>query len=130
VKAGLPLLWGNGHYDGKRAFILEWVSTPKTNPEPPKLAMPAPIVAESDGAKRLRELETSFRAALERDVLAVHRAALVDLNGKYLAALERALAAATGPQICRRRWPCGMRSSGSNPAARCRWRTHRICLRS
>jgi hypothetical protein len=95
VKAGLPLLWGNGHYDGKRAFILEWDSTPKTNPEPPKLAMPAPPLAESDGAKRLRELETSFRAALERDVLAVHRAELVDLNGKYLAALERALAAAT-----------------------------------
>ena len=49
---------------------------------------------ESEGAKRLRELDTSFRAALERDVLAPHHTALGDLNTKYLAALDRALAAA------------------------------------
>ncbi|OYW27930.1 MAG: hypothetical protein B7Z47_06275, partial [Chthoniobacter sp. 12-60-6] len=38
--------------------------------------------------------DASFRAALERDVLSVHRTALEDLNTKYLAALERALSAA------------------------------------
>ncbi len=83
--------WGMGHFNGGRAFLIEW-DTPS-----PKL--PAPITApppmtESEGSKRLRELDTSFRAALERDVLSVHRTALEDLNTKYLAALERALAAA------------------------------------
>jgi serine/threonine protein kinase len=91
-----PVLgWGMGFETAGRPFLIEWDDTPKTSPEPAKPAMPAPPVAESEGAKRLRELETSFRAALERDVLAVHRSALADLNSKYLAALDRSLAAAT-----------------------------------
>ncbi|MDZ4401606.1 protein kinase [Prosthecobacter sp.] len=87
------LVWGNGHFDGNRAFILEWDSTPKTVPAPTPPTMPP--VTESEAAKRLRELETSFRAALERDVLSKHREKLADLNGKYLAALDRSLATAT-----------------------------------
>jgi|GEM_PF-946404 len=85
--------WGFGHYDVGRAFILEWDGEP---PPAPKTVMPAAQpVAESEGAKRLRELDTSFHAALERDVLAVHRTAQGDLDARYLAALERTLAAAT-----------------------------------
>ncbi|MDB6007665.1 MAG: hypothetical protein JWR15_4652 [Prosthecobacter sp.] len=87
--------WGMGHFNGGRSFLLEWdTAPPKARlPAPALSPLPMPVV-ENEGAKRLRELETSFRAALERDVLAVHRTALEDLNTKYLAALERALSAA------------------------------------
>jgi serine/threonine protein kinase len=89
-----PVLgWGSGFETAGRSFIVEWDGTTQTAP-----AMPAPTtqpVVESEGAKRLHELETSFRAALERDVVAIHRHALADLNTKYLAALDRALTAAT-----------------------------------
>lgn len=81
--------WGLGGDAAGRGFLLEWDTGA---PKPPA---PTPtLVVESEGAKRLRELETSFRAALERDVLAPQRTALEDLNTKYLAALERALSAA------------------------------------
>ncbi len=83
--------WGLGGEAGGRAFLLEWDGPPA---QPAKPAMPTVPVAESEGAKRLRELDTSFHAALERDVLAVHRTALADLNSKYIAALERTLTAA------------------------------------
>ncbi|MBE7497148.1 MAG: protein kinase [Verrucomicrobiaceae bacterium] len=94
------LQWGNGHLDAGRAYIIEWDSTPpKTAPAPmvaPVVPSPAPAaVVESEAVRQLRELETSFRAALERDVLSKHREKFTDLNTKYLAALERALAAAT-----------------------------------
>lgn len=85
--------WGLGGETAGRAFVLEWDAAPsKTTP---KEAPPPRPVVESEGAKRLRELDTSFHAALERDVLATYRNALHDLNSKYLAALERALAAET-----------------------------------
>jgi serine/threonine protein kinase len=88
-----PLLgWGSGYETAGRSFIIEWDAVPKTAPAPAQAPTP---MAESEGAKRLRELETSFRAALERDVVAVHRTALGDLNTKYVAALDRALSAAT-----------------------------------
>jgi len=88
-----PVLgWGSGYETAGRSFIIEWDAAPILKPAP---MPPPPPVAESEAAKRLRELEASFRAALERDVLAVHRSALADLNSKYLAALERAQAAAT-----------------------------------
>lgn len=83
--------WGLGPDTAIRAFILEWDGAPSKAPAP----VPPPPVVESAGAKRLRELDASFRTALERDVLAVHRAALDDLNTKYLAALDRALSAET-----------------------------------
>ncbi|WP_395739025.1 protein kinase domain-containing protein [Prosthecobacter sp.] len=83
--------WGVGSEAGGRAFLLEWDGPPS---QPVRPAVQPPPVAESEGAKRLRELDTSFHAALERDVLAVHRTALADLNTKYLAALERAQSAA------------------------------------
>jgi hypothetical protein len=67
-----PVLgWGSGFETAGRSFIVEWDGTTQTAP-----AMPAPTpqpVVESEGAKRLHELETSFRAALERDVVAIHR---------------------------------------------------------
>ncbi len=91
AKAGPKAHWGFGGDAAGRAFLLEWDSSPSIRPKP---AGPPPPVAESEGAKRLHELDTSFRAALERDVLAVHRTALADLNTKYLAALDRALSAA------------------------------------
>jgi hypothetical protein len=87
------VVWGLGGDNGERAFILEW-DTPLPRPQPPTPAAPPPPVTESAGVKRLRELEASFRTALERDVLAVYRTPLEDLNTKYLAALDRALAAA------------------------------------
>jgi serine/threonine protein kinase len=89
--AGSKAHWGFGGEAAGRAFLLEWDAPPST---PTKPAGPPPPVAESEGAKRLRELDTSFRAALERDVLAVHRTALADLNTKYVAALDRAQSAA------------------------------------
>ena len=89
--AGPKAHWGFGGEAAGRAFLLEWDASPLKAPAP---SVPPPPVAESEGAKRLRELDTSFRAALERDVLAVHRTALADLNTKYLAALDRALSAA------------------------------------
>lgn len=96
-------LWGTGHLDGSRAFIIEWDDPSKsvpapvvttTNPPP----MPPPSVApevEGAGVKRLRELDTQFRTALERDVLATHRNALADLNFKYLAAINRGFSTAS-----------------------------------
>ncbi|WP_395744045.1 serine/threonine-protein kinase [Prosthecobacter sp.] len=63
---------------------------PPGPPPPP----PPPPVTESEGSKQLRELAASFHTALEREVLAVHRAASTDLNTKYLAALDRAVSAA------------------------------------
>ena len=87
------VVWGLGGDNGERAFILEW-DTPLPRPQPPTPAAPPPPVAESAGVKRLRELESSFRTALEREMQAVYRTPLEDLNTKYLAALDRALAAA------------------------------------
>ncbi len=84
--------WGLGFVTAMRAFILEWDAAPSKAPAP--ITPPQPMV-ESEGAKRLRELDASFHAALERDVIAVHRTALADLNTKYLAALNRALSAET-----------------------------------
>ncbi|OYW74079.1 MAG: hypothetical protein B7Z37_19215 [Verrucomicrobia bacterium 12-59-8] len=84
--------WGLGGTSAGRAFLLEWDAAPSKTPAP---SAPPPPMVESEGAKRLRELDASFRAALERDVLAVHRTALGDLNSKYLAALDRALSAET-----------------------------------
>jgi len=92
MKAPALTHWGLGSEAGGRAFLLEWDGPPS---QPAKLAVQPPPVVESEGAKRLRELDASFRAALERDVLAVHRTALDDLNTKYLAALDRALSAET-----------------------------------
>jgi hypothetical protein len=86
--------WGLGFVTAMRAFVLEWDSAPSKAPAPAPFPPSQPMV-ESAGAKRLRELDASFRAALERDVLAVHRTALDDLNTKYLAALDRALSAET-----------------------------------
>jgi serine/threonine protein kinase len=86
--------WGLGGVTAGRAFILEWDAAPSKAPAPAPVPPPQPVV-ESAGAKRLRELDASFRAALERDVLAVHRTALDGLNTKYLAALDRALSAET-----------------------------------
>jgi serine/threonine protein kinase len=83
--------WGIGPSNGVRPFVIEWDAAPANVP---LRNAPPPPVAESEGAKRLRELDTSFHAALERDVLAVHRTALGDLNTKYIAALDRALSAA------------------------------------
>jgi serine/threonine protein kinase len=90
AKSAAKVEWGFGGDTAGRAFLLEWDTT---SPKPPAPTAPSPM-AESEGARRLRELDTSFRAALERDVLSVHRRALEDLNTKYLAALERALSAA------------------------------------
>ncbi|MBN8418295.1 MAG: protein kinase [Verrucomicrobia bacterium] len=91
--------WGLGVATAKRAFLLEWDGRPSITPAPvPRPPQPAPMpipMAESEGAKRLRKLDSSFHAALERDVLAVHRTALEDLDTKYLAALDRALSAET-----------------------------------
>jgi serine/threonine protein kinase len=84
--------WGKGHFNGSRAFLLEWDDAP-SKPATPPAPKPRPV-AESEGTKRMRELEASFQSALERDVLAVHRTALGDLNTKYLAALDRAQTAA------------------------------------
>ena len=92
MKAPALTHWGLGGEAGGRAFLLEWDGPPSQPAEP---AVQPPPVAESEGAKRLRALDASFRAALERDVLAVHRTALDDLNTKYLAALDRALSAET-----------------------------------
>ncbi len=86
--------WGLGPDYAIRAFLLEWDGVPSKAPAPAPVPAPQPVV-ESAGAKRLRELDASFRAALERDVLAIHRTALDDLNTKYLAALDRALSAET-----------------------------------
>ncbi len=89
-----PVLgWGSGFETAGRSFIIEWDGKSQTAPTTPA-PMPEPVV-ESEGAKRLRELDTSFHAALERDALAPHRSALADLNSKYAAALDRALAAAS-----------------------------------
>ncbi len=88
------VVWGLGGDNGERAFILEWDS-PLPKPKPPAPASSPPPLAESEGTKRLRELDARFHAALDRDVLAVHRTALGDLNTKYLAALDRALSAET-----------------------------------
>ena len=87
------VVWGLGGDNGERSFILEW-DAPLPKPQPPAPAVPPPPVAESAGLKRLRELDSSFRTALEREVLTVYRTPLEDLNTKYLAALDRALAAA------------------------------------
>ncbi len=86
--------WGFGVDTAERAFLLEWDGRPPKIPAPVSPPQPMPLV-ESEGAKRLHELDASFHAALERDVLAVHRTALEDLNSKYLAALDRALSAET-----------------------------------
>lgn len=91
-------MWGTGHFVGSRAFIIEWNGTPSTAPPAPPPGPAMPVITttpEGEGPKRLRELETQFRAALERDVLSKHRAAVTDLNTKYSAALDRALATAT-----------------------------------
>ena len=88
-----PVLgWGMGYETAGRPFLLEWdgLSVLKTAPAPPP-----PPVAESEAAKRLRELETKFRSALDRDVLSIYQQKRADLDGKYIAALDRALAAAT-----------------------------------
>ncbi|MGV3664441.1 MAG: protein kinase domain-containing protein [Prosthecobacter sp.] len=106
AKGDTRAVWGTGHFDGSRSFIIEWDGMPQSLPAPvvatpspvpaPTPSVPAPV-AESGAAKRLRELETQFRAALERDVLSTHRNALADLNTKYPAALDRALATAANP---------------------------------
>jgi len=92
----IPLIWGVGSLEAGRAFVIEWDDVPASAPvAAPVTKEAAPPVVESDGAKRLRELETGFRAALERDVLGQHREKLADLNTKYVAALERELGKAT-----------------------------------
>lgn len=85
--------WGHGPPNARRAFVIEWDSSTAKPPAPAAPAQPEPV-AESAAAKRLRELDASFHTALERDALAVYRTAAGDLNAKYLAALDRALAAA------------------------------------
>ena len=92
AKSNDKVEWGLGGDAAGRAFLLEWDAAPAKTPAP--TAPPQPMV-ESEGTKRLRELDASFHAALERDVLAVHRNALGDLNTKYLGALNRALSTAT-----------------------------------
>ncbi|HYF36449.1 MAG TPA: lectin-like protein, partial [Prosthecobacter sp.] len=52
----------------------------------------SPVVVESP---RLAELKAQFDNAFERDVTKVYRTALSDLDSKYLAAVDRALADAT-----------------------------------
>lgn len=89
------LEWGAGLHDSHRAFLLEWDSAPKTPPPVARVpAMPPPVappVIETEGAKRIRELDAQFRVVLERDVLVPYRASLATLNGKYVAAIDRAL---------------------------------------
>ncbi len=85
---------------------------PKPPVRPPKPAQPKPSSSvaatpslpaapapppppETDVARKLRELETQFRAALARDVTTVHDHAVTDLDTHYAAALERDLATAT-----------------------------------
>lgn len=92
AKSAEKVACGLGYQTGKRAFLLEWDSSqPKLPAGASAMTQPA---AESAGAKRLRELDASFHAALERDALSIYRTAISDLNTKYLAALERALASA------------------------------------
>lgn len=100
---GAAAAWGYGLHNGRRAFILEWDGSPAGTPQPvatKPMPPPPPPVAESEGARRLRELDTQFHAALERDVLGPHRTALSDLNSKYTAAIDRSLATAAmnGPE--------------------------------
>ncbi len=83
--------WGNGYYTAKRAIVIEWDSLPQSPPSSVTMPPPVPMV-ETEGSKRLRELETAFRAALEREALAKFRTAFADLNTKYLAALDRSIA--------------------------------------
>ncbi|MHB1080165.1 MAG: protein kinase domain-containing protein [Prosthecobacter sp.] len=98
ANSGTKAEWGLGFVTAMRAFVLEWDAAPSKPLAPAPAPAPAPPsrpVVESEGSKRLRELDASFHAALERDVLAVHRTALEDLNTKYLAALDRALSVET-----------------------------------
>lgn len=45
--------------------------------------------------KRLDELHAAYAAAYQKEVAAIHQTAVANLDAKYIAALERALAAAT-----------------------------------
>ena len=49
---------------------------------------------ETETARKLRELDGQFQAAFERDATKVYETAVAGLDGKYAAALERALTTA------------------------------------
>lgn len=75
------------------------VTSVPTSPRPvaPSPALPVSIPSASpatDVMKRLRELDTSFQAALERDVNNAFNLAVVDLTMKYIASVDQAQASA------------------------------------
>ncbi|HEY2573993.1 MAG TPA: serine/threonine-protein kinase, partial [Verrucomicrobiaceae bacterium] len=61
---------------------------------PPMPEVPATPQPETETTRKLRELEGQFQAAFDRDVTKVHETAVASLDGKYGAALERALTTA------------------------------------
>lgn len=69
------------------------------SPQPVTLSPVLPVSTSSpspatDVIKRLRELDTSFQAALERDVTNAFNAAFADLSAKYIASVDQAQSSA------------------------------------
>ncbi|SKA99288.1 Serine/threonine protein kinase [Prosthecobacter debontii] len=56
---------------------------------------PKPVQNEDDVAQRLSMLAAQFQTAYDRDILALHHTAVAELDGKYLAAVQRAMDAAS-----------------------------------
>ncbi len=77
------------YHEGDSAFVM-WIEPPA---ETARLTRAATIPA--DVAQRLAEIDSQFQAAYDRDIAPGHTAAVADLDGKYLAAVNRALDAAT-----------------------------------
>lgn len=78
------------YHDEKATFAM-WI-------EPPAVTAQLTLAASipEDVAQRLAEIDAQFQAAYDRDIAPAHAAAIADLDGKYLAAVKRALDAAAG----------------------------------
>jgi hypothetical protein len=61
----------------------------------PSSQTPKPATPTGDVAARMEQIEVQFQTAYERDILTAHKIAVADLDSKYLAAVNRALNAAT-----------------------------------
>lgn len=69
------------------AVVPDAAPAPAPNPAP----APPPSSIPPEVAQRLTALESQFQSAVQRDVTQVKETALRDLNGKFLAALDRAM---------------------------------------
>ena len=85
---------GMGKKDRRGGFLVEW-------DDAGALAATTPALPNAAGAAtgataiRLAQIEAQFKEAYERDAMRDYKAAVADLDGKYLAAIGRALGDAT-----------------------------------